>query len=125
MWTGREKISRLAEWPDWRPPAEMIERDPNLPQFMPGGVQNKLGARGLYNWAGYSTVSTEPTTLRPSGALSPRGVSGCAIRISWISISASRLLRWWSWAAVRVRYLGSAAPAIIFTIAAARWVGRY
>ena len=48
MWTGREKISRMAEWPDWRPPAEMIERDPNLPQFMPGGLQNPLGARALY-----------------------------------------------------------------------------
>ena len=47
-WSGRERISRMAEWPDWRPPAEMIERDPNLPHFMPGGLQNPLGARALY-----------------------------------------------------------------------------
>ena len=47
-WSGRERISRMAEWPDWRPPTEMIERDPNLPRFMPGGLQNPLGARALY-----------------------------------------------------------------------------
>jgi lipoprotein-anchoring transpeptidase ErfK/SrfK len=47
-WAGREKISRMAEWPDWRPPAEMVERSPELPDFMPGGLDNPLGARALY-----------------------------------------------------------------------------
>ena len=47
-WVGRERISRMAEWPDWRPPAEMLERDPQLPRFMPGGLTNPLGARALY-----------------------------------------------------------------------------
>ena len=23
-WTGVERVSRMAEWPDWHPPAEMI-----------------------------------------------------------------------------------------------------
>src|SRR5499433_1670686 len=27
-WAGREKISRMSEWPDWHPPKEMIERQP-------------------------------------------------------------------------------------------------
>jgi lipoprotein-anchoring transpeptidase ErfK/SrfK len=47
-WTGTERISRMAEWPDWNPPAEMIEREPHLPRFMAGGEGNPLGARALY-----------------------------------------------------------------------------
>jgi lipoprotein-anchoring transpeptidase ErfK/SrfK len=47
-WSGRQRISRMAEWPDWRPPAEMLEREPDLPDFMPGGPDNPLGARALY-----------------------------------------------------------------------------
>src|SRR5207237_3964567 len=47
-WTGVQKISRKAEWPDWTPPAEMIERQPYLPRFMAGGPGNPMGARALY-----------------------------------------------------------------------------
>ena len=38
----------MAEWPDWHPPAEMIDRQPYLPRFMAGGEGNPLGARALY-----------------------------------------------------------------------------
>jgi lipoprotein-anchoring transpeptidase ErfK/SrfK len=47
-WSGRERVSRMAEWPDWHPPADMIERQPYLPRFMAGGEANPLGARALY-----------------------------------------------------------------------------
>src|SRR6266446_377423 len=47
-WSGAERISRLAEWPDWNPPEQMIERQPYLPRFMAGGEGNPLGARALY-----------------------------------------------------------------------------
>jgi lipoprotein-anchoring transpeptidase ErfK/SrfK len=47
-WSGTERISRMAEWPDWHPPAEMIDRQPYLPRFMAGGESNPLGARALY-----------------------------------------------------------------------------
>jgi lipoprotein-anchoring transpeptidase ErfK/SrfK len=47
-WAGHERISRTAEWPDWTPPKEMIERQPYLPRFMAGGPSNPLGARALY-----------------------------------------------------------------------------
>ncbi|WP_244670355.1 L,D-transpeptidase family protein [Rhodoplanes elegans] len=47
-WTGVERVSRMAEWPDWHPPAEMIERQPYLPRFMAGGESNPMGARALY-----------------------------------------------------------------------------
>jgi lipoprotein-anchoring transpeptidase ErfK/SrfK len=38
----------MAAWPDWRPPKEMIARQPYLPRFMAGGPGNPLGARALY-----------------------------------------------------------------------------
>jgi lipoprotein-anchoring transpeptidase ErfK/SrfK len=47
-WAGTQKISRKAEWPDWYPPAEMIERQPYLPRFMAGGEGNPMGARAMY-----------------------------------------------------------------------------
>ena len=47
-WAGAERVSKMSEWPDWHPPAEMIERQPYLPRFMAGGEGNPLGARALY-----------------------------------------------------------------------------
>ena len=47
-WAGAERISKMAEWPDWNPPLEMIDRQPDLPRFMAGGEGNPLGARALY-----------------------------------------------------------------------------
>jgi len=51
-WAGVHRVSRKAEWPDWRPPAEMIARERrkgrNLKSFYAGGVDNPLGARALY-----------------------------------------------------------------------------
>ncbi len=47
-WSGTQRVARKAEWPDWRPPAEMVARQPYLPRFMAGGPSNPLGARALY-----------------------------------------------------------------------------
>lgn len=47
-WSGTERISRKAEWPDWTPPVEMLKRRPDLPTHMAGGIGNPLGARALY-----------------------------------------------------------------------------
>lgn len=72
-WAGTEKISRIAEWPDWHPPKEMRERQPNLPSKMTGGVNNPLGARALYLGA---------TLYRIHGTNDPKSIgraesSGC------------------------------------------------
>jgi len=48
QWQGLLSISKKAEWPDWTPPPEMIERQPYLPRFMAGGPGNPLGARAMY-----------------------------------------------------------------------------
>jgi len=47
-WTGKEKISRVADWPDWYPPADMRKRKPSLPARMLGGLHNPLGAKAIY-----------------------------------------------------------------------------
>ncbi len=51
-WAGRNSISRKKEWPDWRPPPQMIEREAAsghiIPDFVKGGPNNPLGARALY-----------------------------------------------------------------------------
>jgi lipoprotein-anchoring transpeptidase ErfK/SrfK len=47
-WTGVEQISRVVDWPDWHPPAEMRQRQPELPKKMTGGLRNPLGAKALY-----------------------------------------------------------------------------
>jgi lipoprotein-anchoring transpeptidase ErfK/SrfK len=47
-WSGRTTVSQKAEWPDWIPPVEMLQRQPYLPRFMGGGPGNPLGARAIY-----------------------------------------------------------------------------
>lgn len=47
-WSGEQTVARKTAWPDWRPPAEMISRQPYLPRFMAGGPGNPLGARAMY-----------------------------------------------------------------------------
>jgi lipoprotein-anchoring transpeptidase ErfK/SrfK len=47
-WSGVKTVERKAEWPDWTPPPEMIQRQPYLPRFVAGGPSNPLGARAMY-----------------------------------------------------------------------------
>jgi lipoprotein-anchoring transpeptidase ErfK/SrfK len=47
-WTGENQITAMREWPEWRPPNEMLKRRPDLPRFVAGGPDNPLGARALY-----------------------------------------------------------------------------
>jgi lipoprotein-anchoring transpeptidase ErfK/SrfK len=52
QWSGNAKIVMKQEWPSWRPPKQMIEREAAkghyIPEFMDGGPDNPLGARALY-----------------------------------------------------------------------------
>ncbi len=88
---GEFYVGRKVEWPDWRPTPDMLARDPDhYTQFredgiyadgpQPGGVNNPLGARGLYL---YNVRKRRDTYLRIHGTNNPRtiGVSvsnGCA-----------------------------------------------
>jgi len=64
-WAGIKTITGMREWPDWRPPPEMLARQPDLPRFMSGGVNNPLGARALYLGSTLYRIhgSNEPWTI--------------------------------------------------------------
>ena len=80
-WNGVATVNSKQEWPDWYPPAEMIERRPDIKEQLvqlqsgmgvPGGPRNPIGARGLYLWQnGKDTLyrihgTTEPHTIGQS-----------------------------------------------------------
>jgi lipoprotein-anchoring transpeptidase ErfK/SrfK len=64
-WAGVHRVTRKAEWPDWTPPPEMLQRRPDLPRFMKGGPNNPLGARALYLGSTLYRIhgSNEPWTI--------------------------------------------------------------
>jgi lipoprotein-anchoring transpeptidase ErfK/SrfK len=64
-WAGVKTVTSMREWPDWRPPDEMIERRPDLPRYMAGGPENPLGARALYLGSTLYRIhgSNEPWTI--------------------------------------------------------------
>jgi lipoprotein-anchoring transpeptidase ErfK/SrfK len=56
-WTGNATVARMAEWPHWMPPADMLARWPHLKPTadaggLPGGPDNPLGSRALYLYQG-------------------------------------------------------------------------
>jgi lipoprotein-anchoring transpeptidase ErfK/SrfK len=65
QWSGQERITNKQEWPDWRPPEEMLRRQPGLPRYMAGGPHNPLGARALYLGGTLYRIhgSNEPHTI--------------------------------------------------------------
>ncbi|OYU49980.1 MAG: hypothetical protein CFE31_05880 [Rhizobiales bacterium PAR1] len=64
-WAGVKTISMKREWPDWRPPAEMLKRRPDLPRHMAGGPENPLGARAMYLGSSLYRIhgTNEPETI--------------------------------------------------------------
>ena len=64
-WGGSKTIVMKREWPDWRPPAQMLKRRPDLPRYMPGGEANPLGARAMYIGGTLYRIhgSNEPETI--------------------------------------------------------------
>ncbi|WP_343315015.1 L,D-transpeptidase [Brucella sp. BE17] len=72
-WYGTERISAKREWPDWRPPASMRARRPDLPAHMTGGPDNPLGARAIYLGKTLYRIhgSNEPETIGTAAS------SGC------------------------------------------------
>jgi lipoprotein-anchoring transpeptidase ErfK/SrfK len=64
-WGGMKTVTGKREWPDWRPPAQMLKRRPDLPRHMVGGPENPLGARALYLGSSLYRIhgSNEPDTI--------------------------------------------------------------
>ena len=51
-WKGVARVGHKSEWPRWISPKEMLQRRPDLPEEMDGGLDNPLGARALYLFQG-------------------------------------------------------------------------
>ncbi len=64
-WAGVKTVSMKREWPDWRPPEQMLRRRPDLPRYMEGGPDNPLGARALYLGSSLYRIhgTNEPHTI--------------------------------------------------------------
>jgi len=77
-WSGSARINMKRDWPDWVPPREMVERDPEIRAKLEmtsrglgvrGGPNSPLGARAMYLFAdgrdlGYRIHGTlEPGTV--------------------------------------------------------------
>lgn len=72
-WSGEAVVGRKAEWPSWKPTANMIRRQPRryarYARGVPGGPSNPLGARALYLYRdGHDTMyrihgTNEPWTI--------------------------------------------------------------
>ena len=64
-WAGVSHIANKKEWPDWTPPAQMLQRRPDLPRHMEGGIDNPLGARAMYIAGTMYRIhgSNEPDTI--------------------------------------------------------------
>ncbi|HEX2654373.1 MAG TPA: L,D-transpeptidase [Xanthobacteraceae bacterium] len=88
-WSGAATVHDKQAWPDWYPPREMIDRQPEIRRVltqlqsgigMPGGSRNPLGARALYLWQG-----NKDTLFRIHGTIEPwtigKNVSSGCIRM--------------------------------------------
>jgi lipoprotein-anchoring transpeptidase ErfK/SrfK len=51
-WSGVATVGNMAEWPNWTPTAGEHQRLGPLPNQVPGGVANPMGARAMYLYAG-------------------------------------------------------------------------
>jgi lipoprotein-anchoring transpeptidase ErfK/SrfK len=85
-WSGVATIHEKQEWPDWYPPKEMLQRQPELMRQMSelrgglgmaGGPRNPLGARAMYLWQ-----NNKDTLYRIHGTFEPWTIgsnvsSGC------------------------------------------------
>ncbi len=77
QWSGTSRIVSKQEWPTWRPPQQMIEREAEkghfLPEEMEGGPENPLGARAMYIGGTLFRIHGTNNSASIGGAVS----SGC------------------------------------------------
>jgi lipoprotein-anchoring transpeptidase ErfK/SrfK len=64
-WSGVTHIAAKREWPDWTPPSQMLQRRPDLPRHLAGGIDNPLGARAMYLGSSLYRIhgSNEPDSI--------------------------------------------------------------
>lgn len=88
-WSGKQKVSRIASWPDWTPPKEMRQRKPHLPMKMTGGLYNPLGAKAIY--LGSTLYRIHGTN--DAGSIGQAASSGCFRMHNGHVVHLARLVR--------------------------------
>ena len=98
-WSGEVTIAKMTEWPRWFPAPYHLEIKPDLkkwlPDGMPGGADNPMGARAMYLYkgkAGHHQPHPWSRKVRPTSARkTPPAASAC-----WMAISSTctRMFRW-------------------------------
>ncbi|WP_353474347.1 L,D-transpeptidase [Salipiger sp. H15] len=76
-WVGTTYVGRKEEWPGWHPPAEMRKRNGSLPDYVPPGPYNPLGARALYLYSGGRDTLYRIHGTNSAGTLGGYETSGC------------------------------------------------
>ena len=72
---GRTSVTRKVIGPSWRPTPNMLQRNPEWPDFIPPGPDNPLGTHALYlSWQYYRIHGTHDT--RKIGRRSSNGCIG-------------------------------------------------
>ena len=80
-WAGTARVGAKAVNPPWTPPAEMIERKPELAEWasgMPGGIpENPLGVRALYLYRGRRDTQYRIHGTNAPWSIGTAASSGC------------------------------------------------
>ncbi|HSF90918.1 MAG TPA: L,D-transpeptidase [Paracoccaceae bacterium] len=72
---GRTSVVQKRVGPDWRPTPSMLQRNPDLPEYIGPGVENPLGTHAMYlGWQYYRIHGTNDT--RKIGRQSSNGCIG-------------------------------------------------
>ncbi|MDX2258460.1 MAG: L,D-transpeptidase [Hyphomicrobiaceae bacterium] len=106
VWEGVTSVSMKRENPDWRPTPNMLQKNPRLPSWVPGGhPMNPLGVRALYlGSSAYRIHGTDaPWTIGTAASsgcirmynedvldLYPRIRVGTQVTVTWKPILAKR-----------------------------------
>lgn len=80
-WTGTVVIKKMKEWPTWIPAPYHIKIKPDLakwlPNGMPGGPENPLGARALYLFKGEVDTINRIHGAAKIGDIGRKATAGC------------------------------------------------
>lgn len=76
-WTGTVYVGAKSEWPGWTPPSAMRARQPTLPEYVPPGPYNPLGARALYLYQNGRDTLYRIHGTNDAGSLGSYQTSGC------------------------------------------------
>ncbi len=115
LWSGQAQIGAKREWPDWYPPKEMFQRQPEIVGAMSklqsglgmhGGPGNPLGARAMYLYR-----DGKDTLFRIHGTVEPYTI-GTSVSSGCIRMMNQDVLDLYSRVDVgtRVVVLGNAQP---------------